>query len=212
MPDSGSGQRPGRETIMRNGLRVGLLAVVIVMLTACGKQEVQAGAARKTPKKRFCHVYNWSDYIGDTTIADFEKKTGIKVTYDVFDSNEVLETKLLAGRTGYDVVVPTRTVPGAPDQGRRVPEARQVEAAEPRRTWTRRSWNASPCMTRATSTRSTICGARRASATTRTWSRRCSAPIRSTAGARSSSRRMRRSSRNAASRCWMRRPTSSRRH
>src|SRR5476651_568226 len=52
-------------------------------------------------------VYNWTDYIGDTTLADFQGKTGIKVIYDVFDSNETLEGKLLAGRTGYDVVVPS---------------------------------------------------------------------------------------------------------
>ncbi|BFT60183.1 extracellular solute-binding protein [Pseudomonas moorei] len=53
------------------------------------------------------HVYNWSDYIGQTTLADFQKETGIKPVYDVFDSNETLEGKLLAGRTGYDVVVPS---------------------------------------------------------------------------------------------------------
>lgn len=53
------------------------------------------------------HIYNWSDYIGETTLADFEKATGIKPVYDVFDSNETLEGKLLAGRTGYDVVVPS---------------------------------------------------------------------------------------------------------
>lgn len=52
-------------------------------------------------------VYNWTDYIGETTLADFQAKTGIKVVYDVFDSNETLEGKLLAGRTGYDVVVPS---------------------------------------------------------------------------------------------------------
>ncbi|MFS1286660.1 polyamine ABC transporter substrate-binding protein [Pseudomonas piscis] len=52
-------------------------------------------------------VYNWSDYIGKTTLADFQAQTGIKVIYDVFDSNETLEGKLLAGRTGYDVVVPS---------------------------------------------------------------------------------------------------------
>ncbi|MFK8330187.1 polyamine ABC transporter substrate-binding protein [Pseudomonas sp. BJa5] len=52
-------------------------------------------------------VYNWTDYIGDTTLADFQGSTGIKVIYDVFDSNETLEGKLLAGRTGYDVVVPS---------------------------------------------------------------------------------------------------------
>ena len=53
------------------------------------------------------HVYNWSDYIGPDTLANFEKTTGIKPVYDVFDSNETLEGKLLAGRTGYDVVVPS---------------------------------------------------------------------------------------------------------
>nr|WP_218644030.1 polyamine ABC transporter substrate-binding protein [Pseudomonas gingeri] len=53
------------------------------------------------------HIYNWSDYIGENTLADFEKATGIKPVYDVFDSNETLEGKLLAGHTGYDVVVPS---------------------------------------------------------------------------------------------------------
>ncbi|BBP74140.1 polyamine ABC transporter substrate-binding protein [Pseudomonas gingeri NCPPB 3146 = LMG 5327] len=53
------------------------------------------------------HIYNWSDYIGESTLADFEKATGIKPVYDVFDSNETLEGKLLAGHTGYDVVVPS---------------------------------------------------------------------------------------------------------
>lgn len=53
------------------------------------------------------NVYNWSDYIAEDTLKKFEKETGIKVTYDVFDSNEFLESKLLAGSTGYDVVVPT---------------------------------------------------------------------------------------------------------
>jgi putrescine transport system substrate-binding protein len=53
------------------------------------------------------HVYNWSDYIAEDTVAKFEEETGIKVVYDVYDSNEVLEAKLLAGNSGYDVVVPT---------------------------------------------------------------------------------------------------------
>jgi putrescine transport system substrate-binding protein len=52
-------------------------------------------------------IYNWSDYIGETTLADFQKATGIAPVYDVFDSNETLEGKLLAGHTGYDVVVPS---------------------------------------------------------------------------------------------------------
>ncbi|MEB0008235.1 polyamine ABC transporter substrate-binding protein [Pseudomonas sp. RTB3] len=53
------------------------------------------------------HIYNWSDYIGETTLVDFEAATHIKPLYDVFDSNETLEGKLLAGHTGYDVVVPS---------------------------------------------------------------------------------------------------------
>ena len=55
------------------------------------------------------HVYNWSDYIAPNTVAGFTKQTGIAVTYDVYDGNEVLEAKLLAGHSGYDVVVPTAT-------------------------------------------------------------------------------------------------------
>ncbi len=58
-------------------------------------------------QEKVVNVYNWSDYIDESILEDFEKETGIKVVYDVFDSNEVLETKLLAGGTGYDVVVPT---------------------------------------------------------------------------------------------------------
>ncbi|GGE33924.1 putrescine-binding periplasmic protein [Agaricicola taiwanensis] len=54
-------------------------------------------------------VYNWSDYIDEAILKDFEKETGIKVIYDVFDSNEILEAKLVTGGTGYDVVVPTAT-------------------------------------------------------------------------------------------------------
>src|SRR6476646_10914222 len=53
------------------------------------------------------HVYNWSDYIAPDTIANFTKETGIEVTYDVYDGNEVLEAKLLAGNSGYDLVVPS---------------------------------------------------------------------------------------------------------
>ena len=53
------------------------------------------------------NVYNWVDYIGPNTIKIFEARTGIKVTYDVFDSNDVLQGKLLAGSSGFDIVVPT---------------------------------------------------------------------------------------------------------
>ena len=57
--------------------------------------------------KRVVNFYNWSDYIDPTVLEDFTKETGIKVRYDTFDSNDTLEAKLLAGKSGYDVVVPT---------------------------------------------------------------------------------------------------------
>lgn len=58
------------------------------------------------------NIYNWSDYIADDTISQFEKKTGIKVRYDVYDSNDTLQAKLLAGSSGYDIVVPTSNYAG----------------------------------------------------------------------------------------------------
>jgi putrescine transport system substrate-binding protein len=56
---------------------------------------------------RVVHVYNWSEFIDQSILEDFTKETGIKVVYDVYESDELLETKLLAGRSGYDVVVPS---------------------------------------------------------------------------------------------------------
>ncbi|MEA2933905.1 MAG: putrescine transport system substrate-binding protein [Variibacter sp.] len=64
------------------------------------------GAAANA-QQRELNVYNWSDYVDPTVVEEFSKETGIKVRYDTFDSNDMLETKLLAGRSGYDVVVPT---------------------------------------------------------------------------------------------------------
>jgi putrescine transport system substrate-binding protein len=58
-------------------------------------------------QEKVVNIYNWSDYIDESIIEEFTKETGIKVVYDVYDSNEILETKLLAGGSGYDVVVPT---------------------------------------------------------------------------------------------------------
>ena len=62
-----------------------------------------------TAQDRSVNIYNWSDYIDEDILTEFTEETGIKVVYDVFDSNEILETKLLAGGTGYDIVVPTGT-------------------------------------------------------------------------------------------------------
>ncbi|MCT7374023.1 polyamine ABC transporter substrate-binding protein [Chelativorans salis] len=64
-------------------------------------------ATSAAAQDRVVNVYNWSDYIDESILEDFTAETGIEVVYDVFDSNEILETKLLAGGTGYDVVVPS---------------------------------------------------------------------------------------------------------
>ena len=74
-------------------------------LVAITAMTVAAGSY--AAEEKVLNVYNWSDYIAEDTLANFEKETGIKVVYDVFDSNDVLEAKLLSGKTGYDVVVPS---------------------------------------------------------------------------------------------------------
>ena len=58
-------------------------------------------------QERTVNFYNWSNYMAPGVLEDFTKETGIKVVYDTFDANETLETRLLAGKSGYDVVVPT---------------------------------------------------------------------------------------------------------
>jgi putrescine transport system substrate-binding protein len=79
-----------------------ILAVVCISVVALAGIAT-TGAAQQ----RVVNFYNWSDYIDPTVLDEFTKTTGIQVKYDTFDSNDVLETKLLAGRSGYDVVVPT---------------------------------------------------------------------------------------------------------
>ena len=73
---------------------------LLIALAAC------AGFARAADEPKVLNIYNWSDYIADDTIRNFEKETGIKVNYDNYDANEILHAKLVAGRTGYDIVVP----------------------------------------------------------------------------------------------------------
>ncbi|MES2046822.1 MAG: polyamine ABC transporter substrate-binding protein [Pseudomonadota bacterium] len=58
-------------------------------------------------EEKVLNIYNWSDYIAEDTIKNFEKETGIKVRYDLFDTNEILHAKMVAGKTGYDIVVPS---------------------------------------------------------------------------------------------------------
>jgi len=98
-------------------LRLPVAATVALLIAACGSKEeaatpppaadAAAAPAIVTDAEKELNVYNWSDYIEASVVPEFEKETGIKVNYDVFDSNEVVETKLLAGRTGYDIVVPS---------------------------------------------------------------------------------------------------------
>ena len=88
-------------------LCLGLVVSVLVALAGCGGNAAPSASAPALAEDKVLNVLNWSDYIAPDTIEKFEKETGIKVNYDVFDSNEVLETKLLTGRTGYDIVVPT---------------------------------------------------------------------------------------------------------
>ncbi len=66
-----------------------------------------AGAAGAAAQERVVNVYNWSDYIDEEVLRQFTEETGIRVVYDVYDSNEIVETKLFAGGSGYDIVVPS---------------------------------------------------------------------------------------------------------
>ncbi|MBV9260174.1 MAG: polyamine ABC transporter substrate-binding protein [Pseudolabrys sp.] len=80
--------------------RIVVCGVAAAMIFVCA-------ATNHAQGERIVNVYNWSDYIDPSVLDDFTKETGIKVRYDTFDSNDTLETKLLAGKSGYDVVVPT---------------------------------------------------------------------------------------------------------
>ena len=96
---------------MWSGVRSGLtVAGLVLVLAGCGKHEASGGgesAGETAHADKVVNLYIWSDYLAPDTIANFEKQTGIKVNVAVFDTNETLETKLLAGSSGYDVVVPT---------------------------------------------------------------------------------------------------------
>jgi putrescine transport system substrate-binding protein len=92
---------------MKTSLSVSLLATVLLAACAPAGEDSGDAAPRPAGEPPRLHVYNWSDYIADDTLAAFEAETGIRVVYDVFDSNELLEAKLVAGNTGYDLVVPS---------------------------------------------------------------------------------------------------------
>jgi spermidine/putrescine-binding protein len=103
-----------REFVARaTALGIGMSAIGMV-LTACGKQEKPAetaGAAEDLgPIEKELAIYNWSDYIAEDTITNFEKEFGVKVTYDTYESNEEMVAKLQAGAAGYDIVVPSNYI------------------------------------------------------------------------------------------------------
>ncbi|MEI6618167.1 MAG: extracellular solute-binding protein [Betaproteobacteria bacterium] len=83
------------------------VAVAALALAACGKkEEAPAPVASAPAEEKVLNIYNWPDYIPEGMVAAFEKETGIKVNYDTFETNEALNAKLVAGSTGYDIVVP----------------------------------------------------------------------------------------------------------
>jgi putrescine transport system substrate-binding protein len=103
---------------MKSMARLGLaaLALAALALVGCSSKKEEPAPAAAAPAaataavmddEKELNIYNWSDYIDSSIVPDFQKEYGIKVRYDVFDSNEILETKLLAGKTGYDIVVPS---------------------------------------------------------------------------------------------------------
>ena len=98
--------------------RAAIVALGCVLLSACGGKTGTSSAGGSCPKDqaagagaagagKVLNLYIWSDYLAPNTLSDFEKQTGIKVNVAYFDANETLETKLLAGSSGYDIVVPT---------------------------------------------------------------------------------------------------------
>jgi len=95
--------------------RLVLGALLLALLGACGGRDREpatgSGPARvlgeSTDPEKVLNIYTWADYIAPDTVANFEQETGIKVHYDTYDNNEVLETKLLTGHTNYDIVLPS---------------------------------------------------------------------------------------------------------
>ncbi len=80
-----------------------------LMLAAAAGFFAFAGMTAAIAQQKVVNIYNWSDYIDPKVLEDFTKETGIKVVYDTFDANETLEAKMLAGKSGYDVVVPSHS-------------------------------------------------------------------------------------------------------
>jgi spermidine/putrescine transport system substrate-binding protein len=104
---------PRREFVLR-ALALGLsVSSVGALLQACQRKDKAAGTGADSevadlgPIEKELHIYNWSDYIAEDTVPNFEKEFGVKVSYDTYESNEEMVAKLQAGASGYDIVVPS---------------------------------------------------------------------------------------------------------
>src|SRR5271168_3845014 len=89
----------GCEPSWRGSRRPAAALLLALAVAACGGK---SGAPQ-----RVLNIYNWADYIGHDTVAEFERRTHIKVVYELYDSNATLEAKMLAGQSGYDIVSTT---------------------------------------------------------------------------------------------------------
>jgi spermidine/putrescine-binding protein len=97
-----------RRELVARALELGLgLGALGTLLAGCRAREEPRPAAELGPIERELHIYNWSDYIAHDTVASFEREFGVRVTYDTYESNEEMIAKLVAGATGYDIIVPT---------------------------------------------------------------------------------------------------------
>jgi spermidine/putrescine-binding protein len=106
-----------RRDFVRRAMALGLsVSSVGALLSACGGGGEKGGQAGEGaaqaegglgPIEKELHIYNWSDYIAEDTVPNFEKEFGVKVTYDTYESNEEMVAKLQAGATGYDIIVPS---------------------------------------------------------------------------------------------------------
>src|SRR5215218_9883979 len=90
------------------GLTAGLCLPLGVILEACRRADRPvSGTAELPPLEKELHIYNWSDYIAEDTVSNFEREFGVRVSYDTYESNEEMVAKLQAGASGYDIIVPS---------------------------------------------------------------------------------------------------------
>ena len=100
-------KRISRGRFLRTMGAAGVAGSTLSVLACQPNTSAQSGGGGGGPEEKALNFYNWADYVAESTVPDFEKQTGIKVTQDFFSSNEDLLAKLQAGGTGYDVIVPS---------------------------------------------------------------------------------------------------------